>query len=125
MNTHVVGWLRVERYSRHNCRSAEALGGAVGQCSLLSRGVAGVETADMANTAPPTSSSSGGTSNASEGSEGSSTAAAAPLMSRLAAWSGDEGWVCQTCKHVFGRLAVHASQEELLKTHEEGKRHRR
>ena len=76
----------------------------------------GMETAEMANTAPITSSSSAGPSTTSEGPDGFSRAGAAPLIAHLADWFQDQGWVCRACNHVFGEIAVHDLQEEVLKS---------
>ena len=78
-----------------------------------------METAERVNTSPISSSSSAGPSTTSEGSDGSPRAGASPLIARLADLSGDQSWVCRTCNHAFGEIAVHDPQEEVLKVHEE------
>ena len=40
------------------------------------------------------------------------------------AWSKDDCWVYRASNHVFGEIAAHNSQKELLEVHEEGKRRR-
>ena len=73
----------------------------------------------MANKAH-TPSLSSADSSTSEGSDVCSRAAAA----RLVVWSEDQGWMYHTSNHVFGKLAVHNPQGEVLQVHEEKKRYR-